>query len=219
MSVGRVIQERGIPSVLHFTTNHGLVGVLAAGSLLSRRRLPDERLLEHVLHVNAAKRREAAADFDKSEDWLDYVNLSISEVNARFLAVSRRWHNAAAVWWCILEFDPQIMEHDGVYFATTNNSYDQCSRGAGEEGLVALFRERVGRKPGWSAWRHGRPSHLPTCEQAEVLYPGNLGVEHLRRVYVEKEEHSDIVGGWLMEFGFEQVEFVHSNDKFRGCPN
>lgn len=85
MSVKTFIRDRGIDSALHFTTNHGLVGILAVGALLSRRRLDKEYLLEHVLHVNAARRPEAAADFDKSEDWLDYVNLSISEVNSRFL--------------------------------------------------------------------------------------------------------------------------------------
>lgn len=219
MSVGQVIRERNIGSVLHFTTNCGLVGVFAVGSLLSRRQLGDEDLLEHVLNVNAAYRPEAAAAFDKSEDWLDYVNLSISEVNSRFLAVSRRWHNNAAVWWCILEFDPYIMSHDGVYFATTNNSYDHCLRGAGVEGLMALFQERVWRKGDWDAWRRGRPNHLPTCEQAEVLYPGRLGAEHLRRVYVEEEEHCDIVGGWVKQFHFSQVEVLYSRDKFGGRPN
>ena len=35
MSIGQVIRERGIRSVLHFTTNRGLVGVLAVKGLLS----------------------------------------------------------------------------------------------------------------------------------------------------------------------------------------
>ena len=219
MSVGQIIQERGIQSVLHFTTNRGLVGVLAVRCLLSRRKLRDEQLLEHVLHVNAAYRPEAAAAFDKSEDWLDYVNLSISEVNTRFLAVSKRWHNNVAVWWCILEFDSEILTHDGVYFATTNNSYGQCLRGADGEGLTALFQERVWRKADWSVRRYGRPTHLPTCEQAEVLYPERLRGQHLRRVYVADEEHYDVVGGWLREFDFPDVEVLHSSDKFGGSPN
>ena len=219
MSIGRGIQDRGIESVLHFTTNRGLVGVLAVRGLLSRRRLSVENLLEYVLHVNAAHRPEAAGDFDKSNDWLDYVNLSVSEVNTRFLAVSRRWHNNAAVWWCIMEFDAKIITHDGVYFATTNNSYDRCIRGAGVEGLDALFVERVWRKADWSVGRRSRASYLPTCEQAEVLYPKRVGVEHLRRVYVAEEEHHDIVGGWLKEFNCPGVEVLRSGEKFGGCPN
>lgn len=219
MTIRQIIKKLDIPGVLHFTTNKGLVGALAIGNLVSRRRLRNEDLLEHVLHVNAAVRAEAAADFDKREDWLDYVNLSISEVNTRFLTVSRHWHNNKAVWWCILEFDPEILTHDGVYFATTNNSYEQCVRGSGDAGLMALFKETVSRKVGWSVSRGGRPAHLPTCEQAEALYPKRLGFEFLRRVYVDNEERYDIVGGWLKEFDFPNVEVLWSNEKFKGCPN
>ena len=219
MNIERTIRKRGIESVLHFTTNRGLVGALAVKGLLSRRRLRDEDLLEYVLHVNAARRPEAAADFDKSNDWLDYVNLSISEINTRFLAVSRRWHNNAAVWWCVLEFYSRIMTHDGVYFATTNNSYDRCIRSEGVEGLESLFVERVERKADWSVRRRSRAPHLPTCEQAEVLYPKRVDVEYLRRVYVAEEEHHDIVGGWLKEFNCPGVEVLHSREKFGGCPN
>ena len=220
MSLKTLIRDRGIDSALHFTTNRGLVGVLAVGALLSRRRLGKEDLLEHVLHVNAARRPEAAADFDKSKDWLDYVNLSISEVNSRFLEVSRRWHNRSDVWWCILEFDGNILAHDGVYFTTTNNSYDLCMRGAGAEGLQALFANRIVRKSnGWSVDRRGRRQELPTCEQAEVLYPESVSIEYLRRVFVNDGDHYDAVGGWLQEFNRDHVEVTLSTRKFGGQPN
>ena len=220
MTLEQLIHERGIGSALHFTTNRGLVGVLAVGALLSRRQLSEESLLEHVLHVNAAQRPEAAAAFDKSEDWLDYVNLSITEVNRRFLDVSRRWHNNADVWWCILEFDANILTHEGVYFATTNNSYDLCMRDTGVEGLQALFSDRINRKSnGWSVNRLRRKPNLPTCEQAEVLYPESVSVEHLKRLYVMKDKHYDAVGGWLQEFDRSHVEVTLSRQKFGGQPN
>ena len=111
VTIQEIISDRRIESVLHFTTNRGLVGILANGSLLSRHRLNDDQYLEHVLHVNAANRPEAAANFDKSENWLDYVNLSISEINRRFLEVSKRWHNNSDVWWCIFAFDSDIMRN------------------------------------------------------------------------------------------------------------
>ena len=219
MTIDRLIGVRSIRGVLHFTTNRGLVGVLAVRQLMSRFRLSQEQLLEYVLHVNAAYRAEAMSDFDKSQNWLDYVNLSISEVNTRFLAASRKWHNSSDVWWCILEFDPNIMTHEGVYFATTNNSYSGCVRGLGVDGLSALFRPKVARKADWMVERDARGSNLPTCEQAEVLYPESVGVEHLRRIYVEESEHYDIVGGWLREFGCGGVNVSVSSAKFKGCPN
>src|SRR4051794_41099389 len=164
MSIADEIQRRGITEVLHFTTNRGIVGTLANGALLSRYRLPQEKYLEHVLHVNAAIRPEAAAFFDKSQNWLDYVNLSISEINARYFAVSNRWHQNKNVWWGILAFDPQIMTHDGVVFATTNNSYDLCIRKEGIKGFEGLFAQRIQRKANWSVGRGLRAARLPTCE-------------------------------------------------------
>lgn len=219
MKIAKFLREHVIDSALHFTTNRGLVGAFAVGKLLSRSRLSNESLLEYVLHVNAARRPEAAADFDKSENWLDYVNLSISEINTRFHEVSKRWHNSADVWWCILEFDSEILEHEGVYFATTNNSYELCQRGTGIDGLQALFADRVGRKEGWSVSRRGRPPHLPTCEQAKVLYPKSVSLDHLRRIYVQDAEHYDAVGGWLLEFDRSGVDVKVSRKKFGGQPN
>ena len=219
MTTYDVVSRRKISSVLHFTTNRGLVGTLANGGLLSRHRLPKERYLEYVLHVNSAQRPEASADFDKSENWLDYVNLSISEINTRFLNVSKRWHNDSAVWWCILDYCSEIMEHDGVYFATTNNSYSLCKRDFGPAGLQALFANTIYRKPGWSALRANRPSHLPTCDQAEVLYPRAVSNSFLQRIIVEHGVQQDAVFGWLREFPLEGVDVLVCPRKFGGSPN
>ena len=219
MTVQQMISTKNIQSALHFTTNRGLVGILAVEKLLSRDRLEDEQYLEYVLHVNSEQRPEAAADFDKQENWLDYVNLSISEVNVRFLTVSRNWHRNADVWWCILDFGAIIMTHRGVAFATTNNSYALCERNVGGAGLEALFEDRIPLKAGWEVQRGRRAAHLPTCEQAEILYPGAVSTKYLRRIYVGEDEHRDVVGGWLQEFEHKGVEVVVSRRKFEGSPN
>ena len=200
MTIAGTIQQRGISEVLHFTTNRGIIGLLAQGALLSRHLLPQEKYLQQVLHVNAASRPESWCDFDKSQNWLDYVNLSISEINRRYFEFSSKWHKDSDVWWGILAFDPTIMTHDGVFFATTNNAYEPlCIREPGNTGLRRLFQDVVQRKSGWTVSRQGRAAHLPTCEQAEVLYPQRVSVESLRRVYVQEGEHQDQVRGWLAE--------------------
>lgn len=220
MTIAQVTIDRGITEVLHFTTNRGLVGTLASHSLQSRYRLPEDKYLEHILHVNAASRPEARAFFDKSQNWLDYVNLSLSEINRRYFEVSQRWHAGQDVWWGILSFDSEIMAHPGVMFATTNNSYDLCVRAPGEAGLQALFEPNVRRKAnGWSAFRRQRAASLPTCEQAEVLYPGGVSTEYLRKVYVSEEDHHDQARGWLDEFGLPNVEVLILPEKFDGKPN
>lgn len=219
MNIRKFINDRGIVELLHFTTNRGLVGVLAKKALLSRFELPKEKYLESVLHVNAAIRPESSAFFDKSQNWLDYVNLSISEINARYFQVSKRWHINSDVWWCILAFDSRIMTHDGVEFATTNNSYDRCVRQGGVDGLEALFAPCIQRKAAWSVVRGLRQPCLPTCEQAEVLYPKAVSTDFLRRIYVREDDHHDQASGWLREFGFRDVDVVLSPQKFIGKPN
>lgn len=220
MTITATIQQRGISEVLHFTTNRGIIGTLAASALLSRHRLRQEQYLQHVLHVNAASRPESLQDFDKSQNWLDYVNLSISEINRRYFEFSSKWHQNMDIWWGILAFDPTIMTHEGVFFATTNNAYEPlCLRQAGNSGLANLFQDRIQRKKDWNVSRQGRAAHLTTCEQAEVLYPQQVSVEFLRRVYVSEGEHQDQARGWLAEFNLPKVDVVINPVKFQGCKN
>lgn len=225
MSLRSAIDARGIKEVLHFTTHRGLIGSLASQSLLSRPLLGKDAYLRHVLQLNSAVRPEESALFDKSEDWLRFVNLSISEINRRFLVVSRDWHTNDDVWWCILSFSPDIMTHDNVWFATTNNSYDLCERAQCEKGFESLFSPCVRRKAfgyngqPWTVHRLGRGENLPTCEQAEVLYPERLNLEYLSAIYVEKNEHQDMVVGWLRDFGYLSVKVFVAPQKFMGNGN
>lgn len=221
MTIREIVERRELCEVLHFTTQRGLVGTLASKVLKSRYRLPRDKYLQHILYPNAAVRPETSAFFDKSDNWLDYVNLSISEINRRYFEVSERWHAEKDVWWAILSFDVTVMTHADVVFATTNNSYDMCARNSGPEGLNALFAPVIDRKSAtsWKAFRSGRAMALPTCEQAEVLYPTAVSTDFLRRVYVREEEHQDQVSGWLEEFGLPGVEVVWSPTKFLGKKN
>ncbi len=220
MTIADITQQRGISEVLHFTTSRGIIGTLATGALLSRHQLPQEKYLQHVLHVNAASRPESYHDFDKSQNWLDYVNLSISEINRRYFEFSSKWHKDEDIWWGILAFDPVIMTHDGVFFASTNNAYEPlCIRDSGEAGFARLFQELVKRKPGWNVSRRDRAPQLTTCEQAEVLYPQRVPVEFLRHIYVQEDEHQDQARGWLAELSLRNVDVVISPVKFQGVKN
>ncbi|WP_313053724.1 DarT ssDNA thymidine ADP-ribosyltransferase family protein [Pseudomonas lopnurensis] len=220
MTIQQELSNRNITECLHFTTNRGIIGILSSGALLSRYRLPLETRLHYLAYVNSVCRPEESDYFDKTENWLDYVNLSFTEINSRFFKVSQRWHQGADVWWGILSFDAAIAEHPGVYFTTTNNGYDLCRRGAGYDGLKAMFQSPIGRKaPSWYAHRLNRVPSMPTCEQAELLYPGQVAVEYLRKVYVKDDYSHDQAYGWLREFGLNNVEVILSSHKFEGCPN
>lgn len=219
MTIEAQIDSRGIEEVLHFTTNRGLVGALATGALLSRRQLPREQYLLHILHSNALTRPEERPYFDKERDWLDYINLSLSEINTSYFRFSGGWPHNQGLWWAILSFDSTIMTHADVYFATTNNAYPYCSRQMGASGFQALFSPTIKRKDGWTAIRGARPAHLPTCEQAEVLYPSRLSLDFLKRIYVRTGEDEDRVRGFLREFDKAEVPVIVGDRKFAGAPN
>lgn len=186
MSVADVVARRAITEVLHFTTNHGVLGMFAVGAVLSRERLPKEKYLEHVYKPNAAVRKDPG--------WIDYVSTSISRVNAEFFGVSRRWHSSTDTWWAIVALEASILSDEGVVFVTTNNIYPARQRGKGEEGLEALFAHEIA---GYYGRLQRRTPEMPdswtTDVQAEVLYPGQVSTKYLQRIYVVNDDHADLV--------------------------
>jgi hypothetical protein len=190
LTIEEIIASREITELLHFTTNKGLLGILASGEILSRERLPKEKYLEHVYSPNASIRRD--------QDWLDYVNLSVSRINEVFFKAAAAWHRNREIWWCAIGLDPALLTHDGVIFATTNNIYTGVRRAAGADGLAALFDDSVVRWHANVATRTASlPDCYPTCVQAEVLYPQAVSWEYFRQIYVPSEDAADIVSGQI----------------------
>jgi len=186
VSIQARVDARGIEEVLHFTTSNGLVGVMSSGSLFSHARLPAERQLSHILQINCPDR-------SRDQAWHNYVNLSVSRVNASFFSIAQhRWHATKDLYWCVLGFDPEILTHDGVLFSTTNNAYAATNRAGGEAGFEALFAPAIRQFPNKVIYRQaGLSGNLPTCTQAEALYPESVPVRYLRRVYVPTGEIAD----------------------------
>lgn len=174
MSLEDEIKRRGIRDVLHFTTHRGLVGCLSSGSLLSRKRLRTEEYLQSVLYNNSAVRPEDSVFFDRSEDWLDYINLSISDINSYFFHISERWHRDKEIWWVIAEFDASVMTHPGVFFATTNNKYAKCERLSGHVGFDALLLPAfTGKDCGRSVGGTDR-IHTPLASKRRFFIPAGF---------------------------------------------
>lgn len=215
MSVDQIVRERGITEVLHFTTNKGCLGVLATRALKARRRLSEAEALEFILQINAEDR-------SRDTEWHDYVNLSISRINAHFFKTSDFKHRGEDLWWCILSFCPEILNHPDVHFTTTNNMYSGVKRAMGAEGLTALFAPSIHQ---YYLARESRnvtatrgpslPEHLTTCEQAEALYPGEVSTEFLRAIYVANEVHADEVAGQMEVVGHPRVDIMVDPDKFK----
>ncbi|WP_081008222.1 DarT ssDNA thymidine ADP-ribosyltransferase family protein, partial [Pseudomonas savastanoi] len=202
---------RSIESVLHFTTNRGALGVFASRALKSRQRLNADQQLKHIFQPNARFR-------DKDLAWLDYANLSISQINTAFFKTcAGSWHKEKDFFWCILDFSPSIMLHDDVWFTTTNNIYTGVKRARGVEGLEAVFQPTTHQFLGNYARRPAdHPSNLPTCYQAEILYPLELSTDHLQRIYVHCDNDTDELAGQMAATGHPQVEVVVRPELFEG---
>jgi hypothetical protein len=109
-------RERGITEIVHFSTNRGLTGCLHSGFLLPRSRLRREDQLEHILTLNAPFRSEEEDWFDKTENWIDYVNLSVSEITTNLFRASLRWHEGRDIYWVIMSFGIEILDHRACIF-------------------------------------------------------------------------------------------------------
>ena len=186
--------QRKVTQVVHFTTLKGAVGILAAGFLKSRARLPKEEYLEYVYQPNAPIRKDPA--------WLDYVNLSIERINDWMFCTSVGRNSVGGdTSWVVLSFDPQILTHPGVVFTSTNNIYPSCKRAEGLAGFSQMFAAVVQGRYNSCHDRRGKLPAWPTDRQAEVLYPGELSCEYLQRIDVQTEEAVDNVHGILGGLG------------------
>jgi hypothetical protein len=207
VTVEDVIRARGIREILHFTTNCGLLGMLATRAVKSRKRLPDDAQLEFLFLPNT--------DYRKDPEWIDYVNLSISKVNNRFLNWSRQQPRQDRLFWSILSFSPEILLHRGVCFATTNNIYTGVKRGMNGRDLDALFQPTVHQWGPYYAKRSTSiPEACPTCEQAEVLYPGELSLAYLGKIYVTDHNCQDEVHAMIGALGCQEYAVHVDTSKF-----
>lgn len=192
-TIESIISDRNITEILHFTTNLGLLGIVGTSSVLSRKRLPKEKYVEYIYKPNCSTRKDLA--------WLDYINLSISRINDSMFGASKRWHEVDDVWWATLGFEASILDDPGVYFTTTNNIYPSVRRGTGADGLEAMFAEPVSGRYSQPMLRGpADPLNWTTDRQAEVLYPGQLSLDRLQRIYVREEHHADEISGWFASF-------------------
>ncbi|CAM3050126.1 DarT ssDNA thymidine ADP-ribosyltransferase family protein [Vibrio diazotrophicus] len=211
MTIEEIIEERGIEEVLHFTTNHGLVGICSLNKLVSRDQLPKEKALEHIIKYNSK--------FRSDSQWTSYVNLSISRINTSFFGYSQTWHREEYDFWVIFAFDAQILAHDGVVFTTTNNIYrNECKRDIGQIGLNMLFHDQVVSKRGRLKPRDPTlPLNWTTCEEAEVLYPNDISLEYLKKLYVPDEATFALASAALsFDDKLQHIEIEVNTEKFMG---
>lgn len=164
------------------------MGAVAKGELLSRKQVEDDPDIAFI-YEGIWERKDHA--------WVDHISLSVSRINVDLFERSRR--HFPDFWWAVMSFDVEILDHEGVWFTTTNNIYeDVCKRGQGLEGFEALFRDSVAWGHYGSCRRRG-PSHddaWPTDRAAEILYPTRLPLDFLRTLYLPDRDACRLVNAW-----------------------
>lgn len=210
--IAAVISARGIEEVLHFTTNLGLLGILATRAVKSRSLLATEEYLESIFKPNAAYRSDPR--------WAGHVSLSLSRINTEFFAASGRWHSAEDLWWCVVVLNPTVLTHEDVIFVTTNNIYPAARRAPGAAGLQALFSPEVPARYGATQSRTSSThASWTTCVQAEALYPNEISTRFLSRIIVATDLHAAVADAQLAAVDHEDVEIVVDEAIFtRGYP-
>lgn len=208
MTIAHYAERHGLEEVVHFTTNKGLLGIAFTEAVVPRQQLRREEMLEFILQINAATRLDAP--------WFNHVSMSLNDINRRFFEVSaRHWH--PDLWWAILSFDPAILSDDGVTFVNTNNGWrGGVVRRQGLEGLRMIYETDVNHGGAWGS--HAATGTAPTCPQAEVLYPGRLALNHLRRVYVRDQDNYREACSLLTFLGRE-VPVEIDRERFLPHPN
>jgi len=210
--VAEALDRRGVQQVLHFTTNHGLLGIVASKAIKPRASLEEDTYLEHLFVPNAAFRRDPA--------WAGHVSLSVSRINTEFFRISQGWHAADDLWWCVISIDASVLTHTGVVFCTVNNIWPSAFRGSGAQGLEAMFSDLVIGRYGEQVTRgHQMPAAWPTSVQAEVLYPGEIPTSYVRRVYVVDRLHGAAGEAQVAAMNHPELQFVVDGAVFeQGVP-
>lgn len=198
-------RTRGITRIVHFTHLNGLKGIIYTSAVKSRRDLPEDEQVKYVYEPNAVLR-------GRDREWHGYVNLSVTTINAWMFKSSKEWHPQAK--WALLGFGPEVLGDPGVVFCTTNNAYPVVHRATGLEGFQQMFAPRVPGRYGSIANRLGRTRNQTTDPQAEVLYPGELALDHLQTITLPDEETYESAIG-ILTLRDQQPEVLQDAEAFQ----
>jgi hypothetical protein len=170
--------RRGITRLCHFTPSRNLAYIMRGnvGILATRRLQEDERALYNP------------TDLQRHDGLDDHICCSIEYLNAWYFDHAK---NRELLFkdWVVLLIDPRYLWDSGTRFCPRNAAASFGREvGSGIEAFRAMF---AGAVPG----EYGRTfvrgdSHLecsPTDDQAEVLIPDRIAIEHLMGVVVSSE--------------------------------
>lgn len=172
------VMQRGITRLCHFTPSRNLAYIINGdvGILATQRLQEDERSLYNP------------TDLQRHDGHSDHICCSIEYPNAWYFDHAKS-RELLFRDWVVLLIDPRYLWEEGTRFCPRN-----ASAGFGRQvgpGIEAFCEMFSGSVPG----AYGRTftrgeSHLecsPTDDQAEVLVPDRIAIEHIKGVAVSSD--------------------------------
>ncbi|WP_177160966.1 DarT ssDNA thymidine ADP-ribosyltransferase family protein [uncultured Fusobacterium sp.] len=164
-NIKKLVSDRKIENILHFTSIGNIKGILEKG-IISRKRLEDKN------------KYYVSSDDNRFDNMYDYISTSISFPNYKMF-YKKRIENDTNIY-VVIALKPDILwEKDCLFMPTNAASYKEIPNSFSSD--VALN----------NMFDLDNPKHLSFTKdvQAEVLVKNEIGLEYIKAIYFEKEEH------------------------------
>ncbi|TCV17900.1 uncharacterized protein DUF4433 [Vibrio crassostreae] len=199
--IEKIVKERGIKSLLHFTQLDNLPSILEHGL-----KCKDE--LDDTARCN---------DEHRLDNHTDTISLSIQHPNDPMFYKYRMQDKK--VDWCVLRMEPEILIEHEALFCRRNAACAEI-RGKTEEELKSaesfeMMFEEIEAHHSTREEQHLREND-PTDVQAEVLIQGNIPPEKIKGIVFTsrqaKKDHQSIIGDRVTKIHAEQVTYLSRRD-------
>lgn len=189
-SIKKIIKDREITELIHFTSTRGLEGIFKARHILSRFELENSNFVddnEILFNSNDTFRMEGK----------NYINLSVSKPNkSLFNRFKHRKESDPTIGWCILKINPHVLLDDNLkcFFSITNAANSAAKNDYGiksdVESFKKMFNDEVVVKNSYGSKtysRFGLNKNQTTDNQAEILVEGKIPFKYINAICFETE--------------------------------
>ena len=198
----RIISQRNITELVHFTPTKNLYSILEQGEIMSRQRL--ENLdIEQFDILDYIQFTDKVRYDDKN-----YINLSLSGPNTfLFKKFREKTKDDPTIIWCVLKINPKYIYKEDTLFSVTNAASNAAKRQYGIGGSIEKFNELFLPELNLNTFygirkikRNNIKDKFPTDIQAEILVKDSINANDIFNVCFLDENDLAMTKAALSEF-------------------
>jgi hypothetical protein len=187
----KIISERNISELIHFTPTKNLYGIMEMGEIMSRARL-EELDVEHFDILDYIEFNDEIRYDDKN-----YINLSISSPNTFLFSKFRdKTKDDPTIVWCVLKIETKYIYEYDTLFSVTNAASNAAKKQFGISGNIEMFKQLFANELIFKTYRGNRKikrgkikDKYPTDVQAEILVKSSIPISSIKKVcFLNNEE-------------------------------